>query len=81
MPPVKINGQIVELSSCLLLLLVVGLCVLSFPSLRQEARHCLIIESERMRERDRGNETERQRQRDGEKRRLGEGVERGGRER
>lgn len=48
MPPVKINGQIVKLSSCLLLVVVVGLCVLSAPSPRQEARQCLIIESERM---------------------------------
>lgn len=56
MPPVKINGQIVELSSCLLS--VVGLCVLSVPSLRQEARQCLIIESERMRESEREGDRE-----------------------
>lgn len=51
MPPVKINRQIVELSSCLFLLLV-GLCVLSVPSLRQGAKQCLIIESERISERE-----------------------------
>lgn len=70
MPPVKINGQIVELSSCLLLLLAVGLCVPSVPSLRQEARQCPIIVRDRERERGRLRETER-------KRDLGRGVERG----
>lgn len=59
MPPVKINGQIVELSSCLLLLLVVGLCVQTVLSLRQEARQCLITESERMKEGKWRKETER----------------------
>lgn len=37
---------------------MVGLCVLSAPSLRQEARHCLVIESERMRKREREGDRE-----------------------
>ncbi len=54
----------------------------SVPSLRQEARQCLVIECGRMRERERKREkerrepAERQRQRDGEKRTLGGGAER-----
>lgn len=67
MPPVKINWQIVELSSCLLFVVVgigVGsVCVLSVPSPRQEARRCLITEGEGTRERgkegDRETETKR----------------------
>lgn len=83
MPPVKINGQIVELSSCLLLLSVVGLCVLPVPSARQEAGRCPVAGSERMGERER----EGRRQTDGDKEREGDLRERegeregGGRER
>lgn len=67
MPPVKINWQIAELSSCLLFVVVgigVGsVCVLSVPSPRREARRCLITEGEGTRERgkegDRETETKR----------------------
>lgn len=86
MPPVKINGQIVELSSCLLLLSVVGLCVLSVSSRRQEAGWCLVIKSERIRERgtagNRGAKTKRKGGlggREGEKKRGGREIESYGR--
>lgn len=62
MPPVKINGQIVELSSCLLLLSVVGPCALSVPSREAGGRAV-------PRHREWGNESEREqrRQRDRDK--------------
>lgn len=85
MPPVKINWQIAELSSCLLFVVVgigVGsVCALSVPSPRQEAGRCLITEGEGTRERgkegDRETETKRWRGRLGgetERERDREGV-------
>lgn len=77
MPPVKINGQIVELSSCLLLLSVVGPCALSVPSREAGGRAM-------PRHREWGNESEReqrrQRDRDKETGRKGD-LGRGGRKR